>query len=50
MPRLMRLTGLGLLLTLLGFAALATGCAPAPATATPVPSGRPTFIFFYTDA
>ncbi len=50
MPRLMRFTGLALLLTLLGLTALATGCAPGPATGTPAPSGRPTFIFFYTDA
>jgi hypothetical protein len=45
----MRFTGLALL-AVLGIAVLATGCAPATITGTPAPAGRPTFIFFYTDA
>lgn len=49
MPRFMRFTGLALLLTLLGFAAVAAGCASATATGAPTLSTRPTFIFFYTD-
>ncbi len=50
MPRPMRFTGLALLLTLLGFAALAAGCASPTTTSIPTPSGEPKFIFFYTDA
>jgi len=46
----MRFIGLALLLSLLGFAALAAGCASPTTTGTPAPSGGPKFIFFYTDA
>jgi len=45
-----RFTGLALLLTLLGFVVLAAGCASSTAAGTPASAGRPTFIFFYTDA
>jgi hypothetical protein len=44
------LTGLILLPILLGLSAFTAGCASATPSGTPAPTGRPTFIFFYTDA
>ena len=44
------LTGLILLSILLGLTAFTAGCASATPSGTPAPTGRPTFIFFYTDA
>ena len=44
------LTGLALLLILLGLTAFTTGCASSTPSDTPAPTGQPTFIFFYTDA
>ncbi len=43
-------TGLTLLLILLGLTAFTAGCASSTPSGTPAPTGRPTFIFFYTDA
>ena len=44
------LTGLTLLLILLGLSAFTAGCASSTPSATPAPAGQPTLIFFYTDA
>jgi hypothetical protein len=50
MLRRFGLTGWTLLLILLGLSAFMAGCASATPSGTPAPTGRPTLLFFYTDA
>ena len=44
------LTGLTLLLILLGLTAFAAGCAFSTLSGTSAPTDRPTLLYFYTDA
>ena len=50
MLRPIRLVGLTLLLMLLGLTAFTAGCVSTMASGTSAPGGRPTLLYFYTDA
>jgi len=50
MLRRFGLTGLASLLILLGLTAFTAGCVSTMASGTSAPGGRPTLLYFYTDA
>jgi hypothetical protein len=50
MLRCIGLTGLTLLLIFLGLTAFTVGCASSIPSGASAPAGRPTLLYFYTDA